>query len=628
MSNNVIIRNRTINYGLVADLDNVDVYGEWTVRNDCGRSVFVLRQSGAVQHIASTTFTGIPEKYGVTITELVRSVSDLNIRGCTKPMNDLSNRQQTSYTVLQSELERGPVYIPQLGIAIGFRNDQSLRDAHPYACGSLQDDLERNVQRVVSGITSVLCSINTYDKTVKNIYTIVNGGVVLCGVSHDVAKPEGVVLRTTIGESHAKEDTNLYTVTSIDGKESQLNAKTLADLEVSDKDGNVWYFSIDRDALVAKLQKKKLLESQKFTETEVKERVKRETEEIAHENRMLKENNEILAQRVTQEQNKRKYFEDELNGRNTATKRTHEEYMSEMKLRATEVKTKADSEIAESKVELARMSEEAAKQSKDLEALKAEVEKTKAAADEEVARTKVDIARLSKESAEKSSVADTVKAAAVIIPAVIAIGAGIYAFAKTNAAATATAGCVACSAPPAAVVLATAAAATVVAKPVTVLVTKTAKTVAKGVTIVLHKARKALKTVGTTLMTGAKKGITIAVKGVTGLCKGAKCAAKTAISCGKKVVKAAAKAVKKVFNRGKEVVAGAARTAASVTKILYNKGKQVVTSVYDGVKTCVSKAADVVSGCARTVCDTVSSIYSGCKSVISNVCDTISSWFW
>lgn len=684
MSSNVIIRNDTRNCGLIADLDSVDEYGEWTVRNDCGRSVFVLRQSGTVQHIASTNYTGIRGKYGVTITEMVRSVSDVDSRGCRKSLNNLSNRRMTIYTVLETELEKGPVFIPQLGIAIGYQNDQQLRDAHPYACGSLQEDLERNTQKRINGITSVLCSINTYDKTVRTVYTIVNGGVVLCGVSHDVAKPEGVVLRTTIGESHANEDTNLYTVTSVDGKENELNAHTLLDLEISDKDGNIWNFSTDRKVLAEKIQKKKLREAGKFDSSEVDEQVKQRTKELEHDKQELKENVELLTQRVALLTSKKQNLEDELNGRNTATRQTHEEYMSEMKLsmakreqemeqvrfdkermslemiarenqrkaqeaesqraydekiraqqleleriksEAGKAKAEADKEIAESKVELAKMSEKAAMQSREVEALKAEVEKTKAAADEEVAKTKVEVAKLSKESAEKSSIADTVKAAAIIIPAVIAIGAGVYAFMNSKGAATAALGCAASSATPAAMVLTAAAVAPVVAKPAMVLVTKAVKTVAKGAKMVIPAARKTFKAIGSHLASGTKKVFTVAAKCVTGVCTGVKRAAKAAISCGSRVVKAVAKGAKKVFNRGKEVVAGAVRTAASVASTIYNKGKQVVSSVYNGVKTCVSKAADVASSCVHTVCDAASSIYSGAKSVISNVCDTIFSWF-
>jgi len=684
MSGNVIIYNGRQNYGLVADLNVADEYGEWTFVNDCGRSVFVLRQNGTVQHIASTKFTGRPERCGVRITEMIRSVSDIRLDGCTQALNDLSNRRFTTYTILLSELEKGPVYVPQLGLAVGLQNDQSLRDAHPYAFGSLQGDLEHNAKKFVKGITSVLCSINTYDRTIKNIYTILNGSIVLCGVSHDVAKPEGVVLRTTIGESHA-EDTNLYTVTSVDGKENELNAKALEYLEITDKDGNIWYFSTDRSKLAAKVDEKRANDANKYNENELKIKVKQRTEELEQSKNDLKEHISILNEKVTLLTSKLNNAEEQLGRRNTAAKQTYEERISEMKLShakqeqelerlrfdneqlelrlkskecqrridaadrqasydkeqltqkmvlegmkqdAEKIKAEADAEIAKSKVELARMSEESAKQSREMEAMKAEVEKTKAAADAEVAKAKVEIAKYSQRSAEKSSTADTVKAAAIIIPAVIAAGVGIYTFMKpSKESSTAMLGCLAGSTcAPAAMVLATAAVATV-AKPALVLATKAAKAVAHGAKVVLSKSCKTLKAVGNSVCVGAKKVLTIAKKGITSVCHKVKHVAKASVSYGKRAVQQVGKCVKKVFKKGKDIVVGVARKAASITRKIYNKGKQIVKSVYNGIKTCVSKAADVASSCVHTVCDAVSSVARGVKSVFSNVCDTIISWF-
>lgn len=586
-TDNVKAEQRIRQTGLLADLNVVDVYGEWTVRNDCGRTVFVLAQNGSVQTVLSTKCTGYNR--GVTITEMARSTFDMTPQGYYKQLNDTSNRPYNTYVVSTDQLSRGPVYIPQMGIAIGYDNDDNLRKAHPFVLGegSLQNVLVSRVGSYEKSFTSVICSINTYDESVNEVYTILNGGIVMCQVTHDTAMPERVVLSTVVKPT--EKGGELVSTLFTKSETGKLDREALTDHSFETSDGVSWSFSTDKSVLVEKLKQKRLQDASKFDASEVELKIKQRVEEVETSKNELEKQLELLQKKV-------KNLEEELNQRNNEARKTHEEKMCEMKLGIA----KQEQELKEQKFEhekslLDMQSKECRRKSDTvdrqaaydkfafeqkmmMEHMQQETDRIKAASDLEIAKAKVETAQIAKSTAATAETSGMFKSAAVIVPAAIALGVSAF----TLKAAT-TASSIIASANPVTAPIALAAASTA-------MLAKTE--VGKNI---LSNASSIIKNTAKIMMSGTTKAASVLSRFASSIYEKTKHLAKS------------------IFDSGRSAVKSVCRG----TKSIIDSGRSAVKTVYEGAKSIVSSGVSAVK-----------SAYEGTKSLFRKASDTILSWFW
>lgn len=539
-TSNVIASTQTRNCALTADMNVVDVYGEWTVRNDCGRTVFVLRQNGCVQTVTSTKFTGYNR--GVEITEMVRSTADVNVRGYVRLLNDTTNRESTTYTVTSSALEKGPVYIPQLGIAVGYYNDEKLREAHPFVVSdSLQNIMANRIRKINEGLTSIVCSINSYDITVNEVYCIINGGIYLCNVTHDASIPEKIVLSLSVGTMG--DQVKSYTLTTA-AESNRLDRDSLKDYSFETSDGELWFFSLDKSVLVNKIKEQRQRRANLFDSAEVELKIKQRVEDVEASKLELEKQVELLQKKI-------KNLEEELGQRATEAKKTHDEKMCEMKLGiAQQEQSLAEQKFENEKLLLSMKSKDNQRkleavdrqatydklefeQKMMTEQMQQETDRIKAASDLEIAKAKVETAQIAKATAATAETSGMVKSAAVIIPAAISIGAAAYAL-KASAAASVAA--VTVSNPIVASVALAAAAAIALVK------TNTGKTI-------LNKTCSAVKSTASAIWSGTKKVASTATSCISGIYNKAKSVASSVFDCGRNAVESVCSGAKSLFSK-------------------------------------------------------------------------------
>lgn len=548
---------------LAQNLAGASEYSEMVIENKTGSTVYLLDQSGDVRTMAVSSYLNSSKEF--VIRQISRNTFDIDRYGRCKHISDASNRKIKEFRLSLANLQN-PVYIPQLGVVVGLTNDEKLKKAHPLLKnGDLAQSMAYSIQNRVSGTTSIVCSVNSYDCRVNKVYTIINNAIVLCNVTHNSTEPEKIILVTSTG---IEETPTNSLITLSDSR--KLGVDDLKFYQVETEESGVWTFSTDRETLAKYLADKRNERNRLLSSAEVQNQINLRTEEITKQN-------EELTKRLALMKSKVENLQMELDGRNGEANKTHEEKMYAMKLEQakldaaiTDKRLKSEESMLDVKIsESQRKREDVERESEHdklifeqklaTEKMQQELDIIKAKTDAQIAESKVAVAASSERAAANSETASVVKAAAVIVPAAISLGLAAYTFKASAAAITAGA----------------------VSTPIGALV-------AAAATIGYLACPRS-----------TKESIKDKVKDTFDfICNTAKSTASRI--CG---------AMSSVGKGAKKIVSGTVSSLASGIKSAGSTIKSCVSGTYNAVKSCASKIA------------------SGTKSLISNTWNTMLSWF-
>lgn len=373
-------------------------YMEELVENFTDVTIYVLRPNGKMYTVPPLYNTPVQEKK-VIFRSLIRDGRPDT--GC------FASKCPIMEEIIDFDrLSVGPYFSSEMGMAVSLDIYKEQMLTNNYLSKDYVDNKlrERVDERMRTGhMLPMTIRANAHDTSIKFLYVHINNHISSIVVEHNNDEKE--ILEFCFNKN------NLYervTVTDLDWSNLAIREEEMVD--------DIWVFGTDEEKVREKLKEK--IEDDKFrmTPSEVKYKIEQSTESIKQE---LDNTTTILEQTKKELQIAKQDLEttkSELNKANDVSRVSTAQEINAMKLAST--------------AEEIRLTNERRMLAREQAEFDRRIEREKAEAEQKIQETKVRKEEVSVSKAEVDNLSTTVKAAAVITPALL--GAGMWVMSQSN----------------------------------------------------------------------------------------------------------------------------------------------------------------------------------------------------